>query len=303
MQQAILSEPFFTPYNDEGQLNISQQIRWHNTGGTDGALSENPVATALRRKDEKNKFRLFGSTFLEYEFIKGLKFKTLFGGDYDYSFREEFRPSTIGNYRNDVSSVVPTAQERTRVRQNIISENTLTYAKEFKKHNLNALAGYSYQKENSTSTFVDAPTLDSNNIENIAGTAVTTVDKDISEWARISYFGRVQYDYDSKYLVSVSSRRDGSSRFGLNTKFGNFSSFSAGWIVSNENFFPENSILSKLKLRYSWGQTGNDQIGDFGSIATLRNLNGFLNGNLAVGQRPNTAHMFFSGTKQKVYTI
>jgi len=289
MQQAILSEPFFTPYNDEGELNISQQIRWHNNGGTDGALSENPVAIALRNKNEKNKFRLFGSTFLEYEFLKDLKFKTLFGGDFDYSFSEEFRPSTLGRYRNDVTSVVPSAQERTRVRQNIISENTLTYSKEFNRHNLNALAGYSYQKENSSSTFVDAPTLDSNNIENIAGTAVTTVDKDISEWVRISYFGRVQYDYDSKYLLSASTRRDGSSRFGINTKFGDFSSLSAGWIVSNENFFPENSILSKLKLRYSWGQSGNDQIGDFGSIATLRNLNGFLNGSLAVGQIPSTS--------------
>lgn len=289
MQQAILSEPFFTPFNDEGQLNISQQIRWHNNGGTDGALAENPIAIALRKKDQKNKFRFFGSTFLEFEFIKDLKFKTLLGGDYDNSFREQFRPSTIGMYRVDVNSVVPWAKEQTKVRKNIISENTLTYSKEFNKHNLNALAGYSYQKENYTSTFVDAPNLDSNDIENVAGTAITTISKNISEWVRISYFGRIQYDYDSKYLFTASTRRDGSSRFGLNTKFGNFSSFSAGWVVSNEDFFPKESFLSKLKLRYSWGQTGNDQIGDFGSIATLKNLNGFIDGNLATGQIPSTS--------------
>jgi len=289
MQQAILSEPFFTPYNNLGELNISQQIRWHNNGGTDGALAENPIAIALQKKDEKNKFRLFGSTFLEYQIIEGLKFKTLFGGDYDYSFREQFRPSTIGSYRNDVNSVVPWAKEQTKVRKNIISENTLTYAKEFNKHSLNVLAGYSYQKENYTSTFVNAPTLDSNDIPNIAGTSITTTSKNISEWVRISYFGRIQYDYDAKYLVSASTRRDGSSRFGANTKFGNFSSLSAGWVVSNENFFPEDSFLSKLKLRYSWGQTGNDQIGDFGSIATLKNLNAVLNGDLAVGQIPDTS--------------
>lgn len=289
LQQAILSEPFFTPYNNLGELNISQQIRWHNNGGTDGALTENPVAIATRRKDERNKFRLFGSTFLEYQIIEGLKFKTLLGGDYDYSFREAFRPASIGSYRNDVNSTVAWATERTSVRKNIISENTFTYDKSIEKHSINALAGYSYQKENSTRTFVDAPNLDSDNIPNIAGTAVTTTEKDISEWVRISYFGRIQYDYDSKYLVSASTRRDGSSRFGANTKFGNFSSFSAGWVVSNEDFFPEDSFLSKLKLRYSWGQTGNDQIGDFGSIATLKNLNGFLNGNLAVGQIPSTS--------------
>ena len=289
LQQAILSEPFFTPYNNQGELNISQQIRWHNNRGTDGALAENPVAIALQRKDERNKFRLFGSTFLEYQIIEGLKFKTLLGGDYDYSFREAFRPASIGRYRNDVNATVAWATERTLVRQNIITENTFTYNKSFGKHNINGLAGYSYQKENSTRTFVDAPNLDSDNIPNIAGTAVTTTDKDISKWVRISYFGRVQYDYDSKYLITASTRRDGSSRFGANTKFGNFSSFSAGWVVSNEKFFPEDSFVSKLKLRYSWGQTGNDQVGDFGSIATLRNLNGFLNGGLATGQIPSTS--------------
>ena len=179
--------------------NISQQIRWHNTGGTDGALAENPIAIALQKKDEKNKFRLFGSTFLEYQIIEGLKFKTLLGGDYDYSFREQFRPSTIGSYRNDVNSAVPWAKEQTKVRKNIISENTLTYTKEFNKHSLNVLAGYSYQKENYTSTFVNAPTLDSNDIPNIAGTSITTISKNIYETVLISYFGRIQYDYDSKY--------------------------------------------------------------------------------------------------------
>ena len=289
MQQAILSEPFFTPYNDEGNFNISQQIRWHNNGGTDGALAENPIAIALRKKDEKNKFRLFGSTFLEIEFMEGLKFKTLLGGDFDYSLREEFRPSTIGRYRNDVNSVVPWAKEKTKSRKNIISENTLNYVKDINKHSINLLGGYSYQKETRKDIFVNAPTLDSNNIENVAGTSETTSSKDVFEWVKISYFGRAQYDFDSKYLLSASIRRDGSSRFGPNTKFGNFSSASAGWVVSNEDFFPENSVISKLKLRYSWGQSGNDQIGNFGSIATLKPLNGLIDGGLAPGQIPSTS--------------
>jgi hypothetical protein len=90
-------------------------------------------------------------------------------------------------------------------------------------------------------------------------------------------------------LASFTLRRDGSSRFGANTRYGIFPAATVGWRISNEDFFPEESFLSQLKLRYSWGQTGNDQIGDFGSIATLQNLNGFLNGNLAVGQRPSTS--------------
>ena len=289
MQQAILMEPFFTPYNDEGTLNISQQIRWHNNGGTDGALAENPVAIALQRKSEKNKFRLFGSTFLELNLLEGLTFKTLFGGDFDYSLRERFRPSTIGRYRRDVSASVPSANERTRVRKNWITENTLTYAKDFGKHSFNLLGGYSYQKEDSDNTEVNAPLLDSNDITNIAGTTSTTTDKDISEWILISYFGRLQYDFDSKYLLSGSIRRDGSSRFGANNKFGIFPSISGGWVVSNEGFFPENDVVNNLKLRYSWGKTGNNQIGNYASIAVLRQLNGIIDDDLANGQRPGTS--------------
>lgn len=289
LQQAILSEPFFTPYNDEGQLNISQQIRWHNNGGTDGALAENPVAIALRRKNELNKFRLFGNSFLEINILNGLTFKTLFGGDFDYSVREEFRPSTIGRYRADVTATVPSASERIRTRQNWITENTLNYDKSFNKHDLNILAGYSYQKERFENLRVEAPLLDSDDIPNVAGSAETTSEKDVSEWVLISYFSRLQYSYDTKYLFSASIRRDGSSRFGDNNKFGIFPSVSGGWVVSNEGFFPKQSVISNLKLRYSWGKTGNNQIGDYGSIAVLRQLNGILGDELAGGQIPDTA--------------
>ena len=290
LQQAILSEPFFTPYNNEGKLNISQQIRWHNSQGTDGALVENPVAIALRKKDETNKFRLFGSTFLEMELAKGLRYKSMLGGDFDYSLREEFRPSTIGKYRKDASVTTPWAKEKTKARKNIINENTLDFTKTFKeKHNLNLLAGYSYQREKYESIYVNAPLLNNDYIENVAGASETKTSKDISEWVMISYFGRVQYDFDSKYLFSSSIRRDGSSRFGENSKFGIFPSVSAGWIISNENFFPKKSIVSNLKLRYSWGKTGNNQIGNYAAISLLKPLNGYLDDDLAEGQIPSTS--------------
>ncbi len=289
MQQAILSEPFFTPYNDNGDLNVSQQIRWHNNGGTDGALAENPVAIALRKKDRTSKFRLFGNTFLEVDILEELTFKTLFGADFDYSLREQFRPSTIGKYRLDVNSAVPWAKEKTKARKNWITENTLNYAENFDKHNLNLLAGYSYQKENREDIFVDAPVLNSNDIPNIAGTSTTTTSKDISDWVLISYFGRAIYDYDSKYLFSASIRRDGSSRFGADNKFGVFPSLSGGWIVSNEGFFPKELFINKLKLRYSWGKTGNNQIGNYGSIAVLKESNSYIDGAFAAGQIPSSS--------------
>ena len=289
LQQAILSEPYFTAFNDQGDLNISQQIRWHNNGGTNGALSENPLAIAMQRKDQRSKFRLFGNTFASYELIDGLILKTLLGGDFDYSLREQFRPSTIGSYRNEVGNVNPWAKEETKVRKNIITETTLTYNKTINNHQLNLLAGYSYQKENYSSIYVNAPELNTNKIANVAGTEITTTSKNLSDWVLISYFGRLQYDYDSKYLLSGSIRKDGSSRFGTNTKFGTFPSFSLGWIVSKEDFFPKDFFVNNLKVRYSWGKSGNNQIGDYGSISTLTPLNAYLDDELAVGYIPNTA--------------
>lgn len=289
LQQAILAEPFFTPYNDNGELNISQQIKWHNNGGTDGALVENPVAIALQKKDEKSKFRLFGSTFLELNLLQGLVFKTLFGGDFDYSLREQFRPSTIGAYRLDVSASVPSASERTRVRRNWVSENILSYKKHFNNHNLSLLGGYSYQKEYYDETIVDASLLNNNDIPNIAGATTTVSTKSISEWILISYFGRLQYDFKAKYLFSASLRKDGSSRFGANNKFGTFSSLSGGWIASKEDFFPQDIVVSHLKFRYSWGETGNNQIPNYGSTAVLAPLNGIINDELVNGQRPSTS--------------
>ena len=151
------------------------------------------------------------------------------------------------------------------------------------------MAGYSYQKEVTDNVEVNAPFLESDNIPNIAGAGETTSEKEINEWVLISYFSRLQYAFDSKYLLSASIRRDGSSRFGDNNKFGVFPSISGGWVVSNEGFFPKESFISNLKLRYSWGRTGNNQIGNYGSIAVLRQENGILDDNLASGQIPNTA--------------
>ena len=289
LQQAILSEPYFTAFNNQGDLNISQQIRWHNNGGTNGALAENPVAIALQRKDTRSKFRLFGNAYTSFELADGLILKTLFGGDFDYSLREQFRPSTIGSYRNEVGTVNAWAKEQTKARKNIITETTLTYNKKIDNHQFNLLAGYSYQKENYSSIYVDAPELSSNEVKNVAGTEITTTSKDLSEWVLISYFGRLQYDYYSKYLLSGSIRKDGSSRFGKNKKFGTFPSFSLGWIVSKEDFFPKDFFVSNLKVRYSWGKSGNNQIGNYASIPTLKALNAYLDDEFATGYIPSTA--------------
>lgn len=288
ISMAMLMQPYYTPYNDAGKLNISQQIRGRQRPGG-GPASENPVATAKLRDDHEGKLRLFGNSFLEYEIIDGLKFKTLLGGDFDYYLRETFQPSTVGQYRVDANDAFPSASESTRERKTFLTENTLNYIRLFNKHSINAIVGYSYQKSKAKKSKIKAPKLDNDDIPNIAGTSVTTSSKAINPWVLISYFGRLQYNFDSKYLFSGSIRKDGSSRFGVDTKFGVFPAFSVGWNASNEGFFPKESFISQLKLRYSWGKSGNNQIGNFGAIATLGELNGYVDGQLSPGLYLNSS--------------
>lgn len=157
----------------------------------------------------------------------------------------------------------------------LLVENTLNYTKTFGKSNLQALAGYTYQKNNYTyllSARTDLP----DGLKNIdAGAGTSTTGGNSIESTLASVLGRVIYSYDNKYLLTASIRRDGSSRFGSNNKYGNFPSVAVGWNMSNEKFFqPAANVLSTFKLRASYGVLGNQEIGDYQySAAVASNIN------------------------------
>lgn len=126
-------------------------------------------------------------------------------------------------------------------------------------------------------------------MRNISGAVNPVATNAGSKWALESIFSRLQYDFANRYSISASLRRDGSSRFGANTKYGDFASVSAGWTLSNESFFPTESIISFAKVRASWGQTGNNQIGDFASIALIDQDNYVIEGGLVAGSYTRTS--------------
>ncbi|MEL7161912.1 MAG: TonB-dependent receptor, partial [Bacteroidota bacterium] len=161
--------------------------------------------------------------------------------------------------------------------------NLLTYKTNFGAHNFDALLGYSYQQETRSTTRLESMNFPDDNLRNIAGAVNPNASNFASKWALESVFTRLQYSYDNRYSLSGSFRRDGSSRFGINTQYGNFSSVSAGWTLSNETFFPESDFISFAKVRASWGQTGNNQIGDFASIALVDQANYVVDGGLEAG--------------------
>ena len=284
----ILMHPYYPVYNADGTLAVADQIE-DNNDNWDGPISGNAVATAELTDYTRDVFRVFGNTYLEIEPLKGLKFKTSFGGDYSTTNDAFFAPSTLGNYRTPLANSRAMAFKSDAKRENFITENLLTFDKTFGEHTINLLGGFSYQQEFFNRVRLESQDFTDNNLRDIAGATNPTATNVSSKWALESYFTRLQYDYASKYFISASFRRDGSSRFGANTKYGNFASVSAGWTISNESFFPQGGPISFAKLRFSWGQTGNNQIGNFASIALIGQDNYVVDGGLVSGSFTSTS--------------
>ncbi|MCC9017604.1 TonB-dependent receptor [Flavobacterium lipolyticum] len=271
----LISYPFFSPYNKDGSLAIGNQLAAN--APQDGALAENPVAVMKLNSNVERYFRLFGNAFVTYDISDGLQFKTLFGGDYRNILNQFYSPSSVGYYRMPAPKAA-VASETNSTAKNIITENTLNYTKNFGKHQIELLAGYTYQREEGNSSDIVGTGIPDDNLPNIAGASAFKVTSSKDTWVLISYLGRAQYFYKEKYQLTGTLRRDGSSRFGSNSKWGLFPSVAGGWIVSKEAFFPETTIFTFAKIRASWGKTGNNQIGSYGSIP-LVNPQNYVYGN------------------------
>jgi len=271
---SMIMYPFFSARNPDGSLAISKQILANTP--EDGALGENPVAMMEKIKYNRNLFRTFGNAYVNVKPVEWLTFKSLLGGDYSNTYNDFFSPSDVGEYR----TAAPKPATANETKGNIINylwENTLTLQKTFGKHDINFLAGTTFQKESGSSTFVSATGIPDNNISNIGGASSFAVTPLRYIWTQLSYLTRLQYAYADKYLFSAAIRRDGSSRFGTDAKWGNFPSVTAGWIVSKENFFPASNWIDLLKVRATYGKAGNNQIGNYSSFALTNPLN-YVNG-------------------------
>ena len=284
----ILMHPYYSPYNEDGSLAVATQLE-DNNENWDGPISGNALATMEETANTEQAFRLFGSLFLEVEPLDGLKFKTSFGGDYSDGVTEFFAPSTLGRYRIPVANSMAIASKTINGRENFITENVVTYDRKIARHTFNVLGGHSYQQELRNFVRLEGQDFTDDNLRNISGATNPIATHQSSKWSLISFFTRLQYDFANRYSISGSFRRDGSSRFGANTKYGNFSSLSTGWTLSNESFFPQDGQISFAKLRFSWGQTGNNQIGDFASIAVVNEDNYLVDGSIQSGSYISTS--------------
>lgn len=205
--------------------------------------------------------RVTGKLFGEYKITKNLTFNSDFGYDYYNQKEKEYRGKKAPIMSTDgyaFNSWVDT--------ENIIFSNYLSYNLKLGSHNFSTIAGTELNKnrrEYGSVTGIKFPSDDFQNIDS-AG-EINAGEGNASEYSFFSYFARANYDYQGKYLLKASIRRDGSSRFGKANRYGTFPAFSAGWVLSKEDFLSASNVISLLKLRASWGQTGNAEIGNFAS--------------------------------------
>ncbi|MDR1919537.1 MAG: TonB-dependent receptor [Tannerellaceae bacterium] len=235
----------------------------------------NAVANALDVDRSKNTLRLFGNMYAEISLLKNLKFKTTFGADIMQWRSKYFYPSNVPA-NGTVAPLPSTARSgNTENREvlNWLNENTLTYAASFGLHEIDAVAGFTAQKNVYNQSKVEASDFPDDIIRTMNNGKVKTGTSDMNEWSLLSYLARVNYRFNNKYYLTASIRTDGSSRFGKNNRYGYFPSGSVAWRLSQEEFMQDIDWLSDLKVRGSFGLTGNNSIPNYGAIGTMENKN------------------------------
>jgi TonB-linked SusC/RagA family outer membrane protein len=247
-----------------------------------GAEVVNPIALLEIQTAETRVDKIVGSIYGEAEIIKGLKVNTSLGIDLAYVLNDSYRPLY---YLNDAQSNV----DKTSVNKGIQRffrwqwENTISYTKQVSDHNFSLLAGTTASKdkyEDLTGFNANVPLFDPDNVYlNMATDTVWVATGGAAHSALASIFGRVTYDYKSKYAFTGILRRDGSSKFGANNRFGIFPSLGVSWVASDESFFPKIKNLDQLKFRASWGKNGNQEIGDYQFISRIDKSRGYIFGN------------------------
>ncbi|MCB4799475.1 SusC/RagA family TonB-linked outer membrane protein [Neotamlana laminarinivorans] len=228
------------------------------SGGLTLSTTKNvhPLVHFLERSRKRKKLTLNASSYIDFELAEGLNFRQTISGvfrhnkanDADYYYGQENRDQEA--YR---------LESRDEVNQYAF-ESILKYNKSFGKHSLNSVLGFEYTRRDFYTQESEAVgyTNDFNNNIALADGGTTFTDNGTDKL--VSYFGRLDYNYDEKYLFQVSARTDGSSRFGSNTRFGFFPAASLGWVLSQEDFLSSSDVISFLKLRASYGVSGNNEI-------------------------------------------
>ncbi|MDI9863828.1 TonB-dependent receptor [Flectobacillus sp. DC10W] len=276
----IQQNPLGAPYKADGSINFTP---------TNDALLTNPLAEIVpgAQVDNTKKYRIFNSIYTEVKLMEGLKYRVNFGPDFTLSRWGRF----IGAQTNARKGGDPQASSQSNFGFNWTLENIINYSKTVQKHNLNVTLLHSIQRdryENYAANVqgIPAETQQFYNMGNAS--SVLGVGSNLTEWTINSLMARVNYDYNDKFLVTLTMRRDGSSRFGVNSKYGNFPGVAVGYNISNEPFLKSVQWLDLLKVRAGWGSVGNQGVSPYQTQGLLNRTAYAWDNTAAFGYRPNT---------------
>jgi TonB-linked SusC/RagA family outer membrane protein len=275
------SSPIVAPYNPDGSYTVGV--------ASQGMVAYiNPLGIIKETIDDYYTTRILGNAYLNYTIIPGLTLKTNLGIDKGAETRKQFSPSIA--LTSSTTAVQSTGISSAIDNYSYTGEVFLNYEKTFlTNHHFEALVGYAAQRFYQESNSISGTAFPSDDIPYLSNaTSITAGTSGTTQYSLLSQIGRLNYNYKGKYLLEGAIRRDGSSRFGSETKYGYFPSVSAGWIISDEKFMEKFKVVNLFKIRAGYGITGNNTFGNFTAIPTLAKYNYILNGVLVQGQTIGT---------------
>lgn len=257
--------PIFPLRNDDGTY--GSMVRNPEILAGDVA---NPIGIAQQVKSFRKRYGWMGTIYADWDIIDNLKYRININGSIKDNMLEGYQPSNVDLDASKGPRPAQASSERFTDYDWVI-EQTLSYAKMFaQKHDVVLLGGFSSQKHNNDYMYGEARGFANDNIQTLNAGNMYQLSTTKSAYSMLSYFGRANYTFDKRYLLTATVRTDGSSRFGENKKWGMFPSVSAAWRVSQEKFMSTlTGAINDLKLRVSYGVAGNNRIGNYSAIGLL----------------------------------
>lgn len=247
------------PYDENGNVKTY--------GNPNEALHTNPLAEIQNNKNENKRYGLIGNASLEWEIMKGLKYRFFVGADYS--------STRLGNYvgsQTMARSGSPFVSKYSG--SNVIStimDNVLSYKNTFNVHKIDALLAFNNETYNYENSFIEGTDMDYDGLWYNLGAASTIISKgsELSKWGIVSYMARTNYSLMDRYLVTFTYRYDGSSRLAQGNKWAGFPSAAVGWRISEEEFLKQLDFVDNLKLRLTWGNSGNTNVDPYETLGQL----------------------------------
>lgn len=285
---ALMINPIVSAYDDDGDIIPYPSLAGPEVPGT--WTHPNPVYLLNNVTDRRNDFRLLTSFDVGYEIIDGLIARSTFNVDYGRDQRKFFYPSHVGGTNDPPFTIPPEGAESEGTRLNWLSETTLNYQNaDVGPGRLEFLAGFTAQEQAIDRTLTFAGIFPDNDVQTLNVASDITGSSNEESWSLISGLGRINYSLlDDRYVITGTVRADGSSRFGEDNRWGVFPSAAVAWNISNEPFYGNlANKMPQLRARLSFGETGNNQIGNFSALGVIDRAD-YLFGNTVAGGRALT---------------